>query len=381
MSSVLIRLTFIVMIGVIFLGCEDQSKIKASGKTIEIGVIVPLSGARKMLGVKALIGLNAAYALKPLSPAGDKIVLHIEDNNSSIEESKALLQTFAQNKEIKAIFILLESNVALAILPTINQLKIPVIATMATHESLTKKSHYITRVSSSNDAQGKIAAFFVHDELMIKKSALFYDIDSVYSTSLALYFEEEFKNIGGKVLGQLTSDMSKFVLQKSLIDLKKRGVEIIYASAISEKLLALLQINRDLNLDFKILGTGNMLANMSERGITNYVELSHNTFVVAEYFDDRIASKIEQQIQRYSHDNGVELNTHSLLAYEGYLLLNDTLGKCTTCGRMSLNNALRNHHGFEGINDTIRIKEGDVKRPMFINSIRNEKMYLYVKVF
>ncbi|RLA71527.1 MAG: hypothetical protein DRG24_05320 [Epsilonproteobacteria bacterium] len=381
MKQTWIHSLLILLIITIFSACEEKPTIKHSGKTVEIGVIVPLSGEHVSLGVKALIGLNAAHALQPLTVTGDRIQLHIGDNNSSIKGSLSLLEKFAENTDIKAIIILLNSYGALSIKQMINKKKIPVIAAIATHETLTTQSNYITRVSSSNDTQGKMAAFFAHDELLINRVAVFYDADSVYSTSLAQFFKEEFTDIGGTVYDELTANMPADQLERRLRALQEKGVELIYTSAIKRNAIHLLQINKKFNLNFQFIGTGNMLANMKERGITDYTELSEGTFVVAEYFDDRIKSIIEQQMRRYAKKKAIEFNTHSLLAYDSYLLLRDALKNCAECSRSTLNEALRNNRGFAGISDTIRTKDGDVKRPMFINKIHNEKMYVYVKVF
>jgi len=381
MKQAIMRSIMMLLIILLLGACEDKQTTKPSGRTVEIGVIVPLSGEHASLGTQALIGLNAAHALHPMTVAGDRIQLHIGDNNSSVRGSVSLVEQFSNDPNIKAIIILVDSYAALSIMQTVNQRQIPVIAAMATHETLTVQSDYMTRLSSSNNAQGKMAAFFAHDELLINRAAIFYEADSVYSASLASFFKEEFTNIGGKVYDELTADMPKNQLESRLRALEEKGVELIYTSAINRNAIRLLQINRKFDLNFQFIGTGNMLANLKERGISDYAELSEGIFVVAEYFDDRIKSTIEQQMKRYAKEKDVEFNTHSLLAYDSYLLLNNSVGGCENCTRSSLNDALRNNRGFSGLSDTIRTKDGDAKRPMFINKIHDEKMYVYVKVF
>ncbi len=381
MRAMLTGLAALILYSLLFCGCEVKHEIKPSGKQVDIGVIVPLSGEKEAFGTKALYGLQAALTHHPLTHKGDRIVLHIEDNHSHTETTDTLLRKLAQNSDIKVIILLLNSNATLQITSLINHLEIPVIAALATHEDLTIKSSYLTRISSSNAAQGKIAAFFVSDELLLDKAALFYNPSSVYSSSLATFFIEEFEKIHREIVDVIESEMDENELERRLLLLKKAGVELVYTSAVDRNARRLLQLRKKLNLDFQILGTGNMQANLKAHSIIEMPQLSEDVFVVADYFDDKIKTDEEKKIVAYSEEKKIELTTHSYLAYESYLLLHNALGKCQECNQTQLNQLLRNNSGFTGISDVIRTVEGDAKRPMFINRIHDEKMHIYVKVY
>ncbi len=376
------RYFWIVLALILFLtGCEETNKIKPSGKVITVGVIAPLSGESRSIGLKALKGLEAAQAMYPLTTKGDRIKLIVRDDTSNAGTAAALISELAKEQKVQAVVSLSTSDGVLTMTPAVNQFKLPSVAAIASHESITGKSSYISRICMSNAGQSRIAAYFAHDELLFDKAAIFYDDDSAYSNSLARFFQKEFEKIEGKVVGKVTSDLSDSDFERELSTLKQQGVELFYTSVKGAKALRFLQLREKLEWKVAIIGSEGLLSSLKEHGLEDQ-GLVEGVFITENYADDAVVTAEEKRLNRYVDKKDITLNTHSYLAYEGYLLLLDALSKCSDqCSSDELNSRLRNQHSFSGINDRMSMKEGEVQRPIFINKIHKGKMLMHLKVY
>jgi len=376
------RYFLIILASILFLtGCEETKQIKPSGKVIAVGVIAPLSGESEFIGLKALEGLQAAQAIHPFTEKGDRIELMVQNDESNAEKASALVSELAQEQQVKAVLTFSTSDSVLTMAHVINRLNLPTVTAIASHEAITKKSSYISRVCMNNAQQSKIAAYFAYDELHVNTVATFYNAGSAYSNSLARFFQKEFESIGGKVVGKVTSDLSDNSLKQELLTLRQKGVELIYTSVKGAKAIRFLQLRKKLEWKVNVIGSDGLLSSLEEHGLKDQ-NLVEGVFVTENYADDAMATTAEKDLNSYSDKKKITLNTYSYLAYESYLLLLETLSECTDqCSSDQLNSRLRNHKQFSGINDRISVKEGEVQRPIFINKIHKGKMLMHLKVY
>lgn len=372
----------IILASILFLtGCEETKQIKPSGKIIAIGVIAPLSGESESIGLNALKGLQAAQEIHPLTARGDRIELIVQDDGSNAGKASALVSEFSREQKVKAVLTLSTSDSVLTMAHILNRLNLPTVTAIASHEAITKKSSYISRVCMNNAQQSRIAAYFAYDELHVNTVATFYNAGSAYSNSLARFFQKEFESIGGKVVGNVTSDLSDNSLKQELLTLRQKGVELIYTLVKGAKAIRFLKLRQKLGWKVKVIGSDGLLGSLQEHGLED-ISLVEGVFVTENYADDAMATAEEKDLNSYIDKKKITLNTHSYLAYESYLLLLETLSECTDqCSGDQLNSRLRNHKQFSGINDRISVKEGEVQRPIFINKIHKGKMLMHLKVY
>ncbi len=82
------RLILIIPILVALSGCsEEQQKITPSGNSIKVGVIGPMSGPDKPLGLEGLQGIKTALTMIPYLDNGDDIDLVVVDDQNEPELS------------------------------------------------------------------------------------------------------------------------------------------------------------------------------------------------------------------------------------------------------------------------------------------------------
>lgn len=188
-----------------------------AGETIRIGIDLPVSGADASIGIPtqngAVLAIEQANA-KGL-PGGFKIAAStLDDAVQGVHDPAQGAQnvkTFISDSSVLGIVGPFNSNVAKAQIPLTNDAGIVQISPSTTNPGLTKgedaaklrTSHpdvnSFFRVCTTDDRQGAAGAQFAR-KLGFKK-AFIVDDDETYGKGLADVFEQQFKMLGGSVVG------------------------------------------------------------------------------------------------------------------------------------------------------------------------------------
>ena len=189
----------------------------SSDKVIKIGIDLPVSGADASTGIPTQNGAELAIeeANSKGLPGGYKLVADALDDAQQGVHDPALgaqnVKTFIADSAVLAMVGPFNSNVAKAEIPLTNDAGLVQIAPSTTNTGLTKgedaaklrTSHpdvnTFFRVCTTDDRQGAAGAKFA--QKLGFKRAFVIDDNETYGKGLADVFEEQFKAIGGTVLG------------------------------------------------------------------------------------------------------------------------------------------------------------------------------------
>lgn len=372
--------SFLLLIFMVTACQKPVKQIEKNGEIIKVGVIVSLSGKDALMGTKAFEGLQAALIEHPLTDEGAEIVLVIRDDQSDPKRAAALVEQLAEAHQVKALVALSTSDLVLSMKPVIERLRVPTVVAIASHEQITPMSSYISRVCMDNVQQSRVAAYFIHDELLYDKSAIYYTPSSVYSKSLSTLFQDEYEQIGGEVILKLRSNISKTALTMSLRRLREEGVEALFTSVKAEGAVALSRALHDLRWDVTVIGSDGLLGSLHTQGLDE--SMLDGMYLLEEYADERQDSLERRRLRASERETGIRLNTLGYHAYESHLLLMQALSRCSdTCTADELNAHLRDSEPFDGIDDRISTEEGAVQRPIFIDQVEDSKMIMHLKVY
>ncbi len=152
----------------------------AQGKPIKIGQVIPITGEAAESGKYhrqgaeiAVEKINAAGGIK-----GRKLVLVHEDDQTTNPGAVSALQKLLEDKEIPMILSSIRSTQVQAMLPTINEAKIPV-AIGGTNYGLTHSgSEWVFRFRPHDGMSAKVIAKFIIEELKQKKVAIVHGSDA-----------------------------------------------------------------------------------------------------------------------------------------------------------------------------------------------------------
>ncbi|HSB71597.1 MAG TPA: ABC transporter substrate-binding protein [Candidatus Methylomirabilis sp.] len=152
----------------------------AQAKPIKIGQIIPMTGEaaesgryHKQGAEIAIDKINAAGGIK-----GSKLTVVLEDDQTTNPGAVAALQKLLEDKEIPMILGSIRSTQVQAMLPTINEAKIPV-AIGGTNYGLTHSgSQWVFRFRPNDGMSAKVIAKFMVDELKLRKVGIVHASDA-----------------------------------------------------------------------------------------------------------------------------------------------------------------------------------------------------------
>jgi branched-chain amino acid transport system substrate-binding protein len=152
----------------------------AQAKPIKLGQIIPMTGEAAESGKYHKQG--AEIAVDKINAAGGingrKIQIVLEDDQTTNPGGVAALQKLLEDKEIPMILSSIRSTQVQAMLPTINEAKIPV-AIGGTNYGLTHSgSQWVFRFRPHDGMSAKVIAKFLVEELKQKKVAIVHASDA-----------------------------------------------------------------------------------------------------------------------------------------------------------------------------------------------------------
>jgi branched-chain amino acid transport system substrate-binding protein len=180
MGNMRTRLGWIVGLIIAGMLIASSTVVQAQGKPIKIGQIIPMTGEAAESGKYHKQG--AEIAIDKINAAGGingrKLTVVLEDDQTTNPGAVAALQKLLEDKDIPVILGSIRSTQVQAMLPTINEAKIPV-AIGGTNYGLTHSgSQWVFRFRPHDGMSAKVIAKFMVEELKMKKVAIIHASDA-----------------------------------------------------------------------------------------------------------------------------------------------------------------------------------------------------------
>ena len=115
--------------------------------TVNIGMIVPMTGPSQSTGKQEQAGAKLYIQLHGDTVAGKKINLEVKDDTGAADVTKRLAQELVTNDHVAAMLGFGLTPLALAAAPVATEAKVPEIVSAAATAMITEKSPYIVRTS------------------------------------------------------------------------------------------------------------------------------------------------------------------------------------------------------------------------------------------
>ena len=362
------KLAFI-SLGLLFLllGCEESAKITPSSKIIKIGVLAPLSGTHKDLGIQGILGIKAALKMERYLQNRDKIVLVIVDTRSTEEDSRKALKKLV-DAEVVAIFSFMGSGRTLALKDEFNAVKIPIIATLSTDKNIVSLDGYISQVCMDNDTQMIIASHYIRDEELIQDVGIIYSSDSKYYSLLADDFKKYFTILGGKV--NFFIDISSKKGLAEFENIKNSDISMLFSSIKSNATHKVVKTIKTQKFDFKVLGVNGSIDS----------ELD-SFYVIEHYADDVLKSDKREELEGILEKESLKNRGYAFLSYDGYQLLRYALKNCHNYSSECINARIKNSDIIKGFSGNFIMLNSRAKREVYIDKIEDGRLKKEVVVY
>src|SRR4030066_70474 len=246
-----IRLLAVIILGVLLtLSCAKQADV------IKIGEYGSLTGTTATFGISSKNGID--MAVEKINQAGGllgkQVVVIVEDDQGKPEEAATAVKKLINQEKVIAVLGEVASSRSLAAAPICQEAKIPMITPSSTNPEVTRKGDYIFRVCFIDPFQGDVMARFTYNDLKIKKVAILRDIKNDYSFGLPNFFAEDYKKLGGQIVGDESYSEGDIDFRAQLTNLKSKKAEAIFVPGYYTEVGLLVRQARDLGIRIPIIG-------------------------------------------------------------------------------------------------------------------------------
>ena len=377
-------LTILLLLTITTIGCQEKKPpISPSGRVVKIGVIGPMSGPQKALGRDALMGIQTSLHLNPYLKNGDKIQLIIKDDQNKSEITVKEFKDLVQKQKVSALLLLSSSSPCLAVKAMADTFKTPVLAVLGTHPKITEKTKFVSQLCFDNIFQGKVAALFVYDELLIDKAAVLANPNSYYSSSLGDEFVKQFMRIGGDItdIKSVTEENNDFraILKK----IREHKPELIYLPVDARYAIPIMKAMRGMGWYPECMAGEGLISEIVSQ-YEDDIHLFDGTLAVG-FFSNSIplTPRGKKAIRTFRKLFSQRGNSFVALGVEGMDILRNAMNRCDKPqDKICVNEKLRSTKNFEGLMGKISIQlNGKASRPLIVNRFKNGKIYGVVRVY
>ncbi len=379
----LIQAFFCVLLLLALAGCNDDQAITPSGNTVTIGVIGPMSGPKKIIGETGLLGIQTALHIYPYLNNGDRIKLLVEDDQNQPELTLKALKKIARSGGVSAILLLSTSGSALAVNNIADDYQIPILALVASHPDISKDKKFVSQICFDNTIQGKVAALFVRDELLIDRVAVFENPDSFHSTSLADEFIHTFHSVEGLIVELIPITAGSNNYKEILERLRDQNVQLIYMPVAVDNVIAISKALKQIKWAPKTMTGDGTFAKLKNQ-LGKKLSLVEGLFTIDLYSDNLQKSSFgEKAAKLYSSLFDINPTGYTMVGFEGSIILGEALDRChDPADRACVNQMIRLTKNFDGIVGKITImSNGKAWRPLIVSRIRKNRTEFVVKVY
>ncbi|MEV6806092.1 branched-chain amino acid ABC transporter substrate-binding protein [Streptomyces sp. NPDC017082] len=220
-------------------GDKEGTGAGDGGTTVVIGVDSPLTGdlSAMGLGIKNSADLAAKNANKQNFVKGVTFKVEALDDQAQPSAGQQNATKFVSEQEVLGVVGPLNSSVAESMQKVFDDAKLAQVSPANTGPSLSQGADWQTkkvrpykayfRTATTDAIQGPFAAQYVYNTAK-KKKVFVIDDKKTYGSGLAATFTDEFKKLGGKVVGteHINPDAKDFSAVATKV--KNSGAEIVY---------------------------------------------------------------------------------------------------------------------------------------------------------
>ena len=225
--------------------------------SINIGVMLPLSGDASTYGISARKGAELAY--KELGLKKEKVNLVFEDSQCDGKNAVNAINKLINVEKVVAVLGELCSSATLAVAPIAEKNKVVLISPGSTSPKITTAGDYIFRTIPTDARQGVFAANLLKKE-KVKRLAVLYPNED-YGKGFNGILTDSFKKIGGKVVASESFERGSTDLRTQLTKIKsKRPKALFLISNSPDAAIAALRQIKELRLKVRLFGSEGLKA-------------------------------------------------------------------------------------------------------------------------
>lgn len=316
----------------------------ASGDTIKIGVVTPLTGQTSTFGQSAQKGLqlleeetNAAGGI-----LGKKVQFIFSDDEGKAATAVTVGQKLINSDKVVAIVGPLTSTCANSLAPICQQDQIPMVTGTGTNSKITEAGDFIFRTCFIDPFQGKVMAKFASEDLKAKTAAILYNAGDDYSKGLADAFKSNFTQNGGSIVDAETYNTGDKDFNAQLTKVAPKNPDVMFLPDYYNTVAVIAKEARAAGIKSTFLGgdgwDSTELFSIGSDAVNGAYFSDH-------YAADDTSANVVQFIKDYKAKFNSDPDAFAALTYDAGKVLFDSIKKAGGTDANAIKNALKNYQG------------------------------------
>ncbi len=376
-KNLLILTTLILSLA--FLGCPPKTETTTgtgdAGGEILVGEYGSMSGPQATFGQSTHNGIM--IAVEEINAAGGvngrKIRILPEDDQSKQEEAANAVTKLISQNNVVAVLGEVASSASIAAAPICQANKVPMISPSSTNPDVTKKGDYIFRMCFLDDYQGGQLARFAAERLKVKRVAVLTDVKSDYSTGLARFFEDKFKQLGGTIVARASYANGDSDFKSQLTSVKAANPDVLFVPGYYTDIGQIAIQARDLGLSAPLLGGDGW---ESPKLIEIGGKALEGCFFSTHYSPGETSPIVRGFVEKYKERHQQTPDALAALGYDAAKLLADAMRRAGTTDGTKVRDALAATKGFEAVTGQINMgpNRDPIGKKIVIVEIKNGQL-------
>ncbi|BAQ09598.1 ABC-type branched-chain amino acid transport systems, periplasmic component [Bacillus sp. OxB-1] len=339
-------------------GSSDEGS-KDSGGVVKakVGVISYLTGPGASYGEAITNGLKLAN--QEITEAGEvELELKIEDSAGKQEEALSAAQKLMNSENVDIIVGPTLSTEMQVVAPEADLNGVTIIGTSTTAAGIPQIGDYVFRNSIPESMAIPAAVQKAVDEYDVKKVAILYGNDDVFTKAGYDVMKEVAEDMGLEVVTTETFQLGQSDYKAQLTKIKNMNPDLILASALYNEGSVILDQARKMGIDVPVVG-GNGFNSPEVIKIAG--DASNGLIVATPWFGKKDDEKVRSFVEKYKAEYGMEPDQFAAQAYDALYLVAEAVKNAGEADRDAIRDAMAEIRDFEGVLGTMSFdEEGDI---------------------
>lgn len=359
---------------------ESSGEASKETEEIKIGALLPMTGSLSSIGQTGKNGIE--LAIKEINEnggvLGKKVSFVVEDDENKPANSANLVQKLVNNDKVIGIVGPLTSTASLAAGPVATASKVPLISPYATNSKVTVDGgDYVFRACFIDPFQGIVISKFAIEDLKAKKAAVLYNVANDYAKGLTDVFVEEFKKMGGEIVGVKTFNEGDQDFNAQLTQLKSLDADVLFLPNMYNSVGLIAKQAKDLDYNVTLLGgDGWDSPDLFEIG----GDAVEGSYFSTHFSPDDTAEIVSEFVGKYKEEYGTIPDVCATLSYDATKILLKSVEEAGTIDTEKIKDTLRNLE-IDVVSGHIKYNEnGDPIKGAVIMKVENGKQNFLKKI-
>ena len=313
----------------------------ATGDTIKIGGLAPLTGDVSVYGVAVDNGVK--MAVEEINADGGVLGKQIEyivyDEKGDATEAVNAYNKLVQSDNVVAIVGDVTSKPTLAVAQQAAKDKIPLITASGTAENITQAGENIFRACFIDPFQGELMASYASKKLEKKTAAIIYNISDDYSKGLYEAFEAAAGDLGIEVVQVEGYGKGTVDFKAQLTNIKSKDPDVIFLPVYYQDVALIAVQAKELGIEAQFLGADGW------DGVIGQVDESNMDAVNGAYFCSQYSAQsddpnLQAFLSKYKETYGMDASQFAVLGYDAMKMLAQAISEAGSTDSAAITSAM-----------------------------------------